>query len=140
VHVDCTAYGLGANPPRPIFEAHRITPRSRMGGFVTFNAAIVGIVEAMRDDDIEKNRLRPPSYPRPGDRLDQRVRGASRSWRGCSRSRTSPSGCSPAELNTTRGMNVHNDDPGMQAALGRWFEHIEPALSNAGRLRTAAAA
>jgi hypothetical protein len=38
-------------------------------------------------------------------------------------------------LNTTRGMNDHMGDPRMQAALARWFEHVEPALANAERLR-----
>jgi hypothetical protein len=37
-------------------------------------------------------------------------------------------------LNTTRGVNDHMDDPRMQTALGRWFEHLEPALVNAERL------
>ena len=39
-------------------------------------------------------------------------------------------------LNTTRGMNDHIRDPRMQAALGRWFENMAPALANAQRLRT----
>ena len=30
-------------------------------------------------------------------------------------------------------------DPRTQAALGRWFEHTEPALTNAERLRAAGA-
>jgi hypothetical protein len=38
-------------------------------------------------------------------------------------------------LNTTRGMSDDIDDPRMQAALGRWFQRMEPALANARRLR-----
>ena len=76
VHVDCTAYGLREVAPRPIFEEERITPQSLMGGFTTFNAALVGFVEAARDNDADKNRLCPPDgLPQPVDRLDQRVRG-----------------------------------------------------------------
>ena len=64
VHVDCTAYGLRATPPRPMFEDDRITPQSLMGGFTTYNAAVIGYVEAVRDDDADKNRLCPPTpYP-----------------------------------------------------------------------------
>ena len=64
VHVDCTAYGLRATPPRPIFDDGRITPQSLMGGFTTFNAALIGFVEAARDTDTDKNRLCPPTaYP-----------------------------------------------------------------------------
>ena len=42
-------------------------------------------------------------------------------------------------LNTTRGLNDHLGDPRVQAALGKWFEHLEPALANAERLRSAPA-
>ena len=98
IHVDCTAYGLKATPPRPMFEEGRITPQSLMGGFTTFNAAMVGFVEAVRDDDADKNRLCPPTaYPSKVDRLDQRVRGGlpCPSPR-CSRSPTWPRGWGPA--------------------------------------------
>jgi hypothetical protein len=42
VHVDCTAYGYRVAPVRPIFEPGRITIQSLMGGFTTFNAALIG--------------------------------------------------------------------------------------------------
>jgi hypothetical protein len=35
-------------------------------------------------------------------------------------------------------MNDHLDDPRVQAALGKWFEHMQPALANAERLQVAA--
>jgi putative NAD(P)-binding protein len=140
IHVDCTAYGLRATPPRPIFEEGRVTPQSLMGGFTTFNAAMVGFVEAVRDDDADKNRLCPPTaYPsrsidwisvfESGFRVITRMLEESdlAAWLGTCR------------LNTTRGMNDHMGDPAMQAALGRWFEHMEPALANAERLRALAA-
>jgi hypothetical protein len=40
-----------------------------MGGFTTFNAAMVGFVEAVRDDDADKNRLCPPA-PYPSASID----------------------------------------------------------------------
>jgi len=139
IHVDCTAYGLRAAPPRPIFEATRITPQSLMGGFTTFNAALVGLVEAARDDDADKNRLCPPTaYPstsidwigvfEAGFRIISRMLEEPdlAAWLGTCR------------LNTTRGMADHMGDPRIQAALRRWFEHMEPALANAERLRAAA--
>jgi hypothetical protein len=61
VHVDCTASGFRTAPARPIFEPRRITLQSLVGGFTTFNAALIGFVEATRDDDTEKNRLCPPT-------------------------------------------------------------------------------
>ncbi len=98
IHVDCTAYGLRATPPRPIFEAGRITPQSLMGGFTTFNAAMVGFVEAARD----RRRRQEPALP--ADRLPQQrrstgsacSRAASVSSPRCSRSPTWPAGWGPA--------------------------------------------
>ncbi len=46
VHVDCTAYGFRVAPVRPIFEPGRVTLQSLTGGFITFNAALIGFVEA----------------------------------------------------------------------------------------------
>jgi NAD(P)-binding Rossmann-like domain len=136
IHVDCTAYGLREVAARPIFDGARITPQSLMGGFTTFNAALVGFVEAARDDDADKNRLCPPTaYPSKAIDWVSVFEGGFRviirmleepdlaAWLGSCR------------LNTTRGMNDHMRDPRIQAALARWFEHMEPALVNAAQLR-----
>jgi hypothetical protein len=141
VHVDCTAYGLRATPPRPIFEKGRVTPQSLMGGFTTYNAAVVGFVEAVRDDDEDKNRLCPPTaYPsRPVDWISVFAGG----FRVTTQMLQEPdlaSWLGTCRLSTTRGMNDHMGDPRMQAALDRWFEHLEPALTNAERLQRTAVA
>ena len=127
---------MTATPPRPIFERQRITPQSLMGGFTTFNAALVGFVESARLDDDDKNRLCPPTaYPsRSSDWVDVFDSG----FRAITQMLQEPDTAAwldTCRLNTTRGMNDHMDDPGVQAALGRWFEHMEPALANAERLR-----
>jgi hypothetical protein len=135
VHVDCTAYGLRSTPPRPMFEDGRITPQSLMGGFTTFNAAMVGFVEAVRDSDAEKNRLCPPT-PYPSDSIDWISVFAS-GFRVMTQMLQEPdlaAWLGTCRLSTTRGMHDHMGDPRMQAALGRWFEHLEPALTNAERL------
>jgi hypothetical protein len=68
--------GCGRRHLGPIFEVGRITPQSLMGGFTTFNAAMVGFIEAARDGDADKTRLCPPTaYPTASIRLDQCVRG-----------------------------------------------------------------
>jgi hypothetical protein len=139
IHVDCTAYGLRATPPRPIFEDGRITPQSLMGGFTTYNAAVVGFVEAARDDDADKNRLCPPTpYPtRSADWINVFAGG----FRVTNQMLQEPDlgpWLAACRLSTTRGMNDHMDDPRMQAALGRWFEHFEAALANAARLLSGA--
>ena len=136
VHVDCTAYGLRETPPRPIFDAKRITPQSLMGGFTTFNAALVGFIEAARDDDVDKNRLCPPtSYP---SRSIDWISVFEGGFRVITRMLEEPDlaeWLGTCRLNTTRGMNDHLHEPRVQAAIGRWFEHLEPALTNAERLR-----
>ena len=48
-------------PAVPIFTAERVTPQPIRTGLVPFNAALVGFVEATRDDLAEKNRLCPPN-------------------------------------------------------------------------------
>jgi hypothetical protein len=136
IHVDCTAYGLRATPPRPIFEPGRVTPQSLMGGFTTFNAALVGLVEAARDDDGEKNRLCPPTaYPTRAIDWISVFAGGFRVLSAMLAERDLAAWLGTCRLNTTRGMAEHMGDPRMKAALGRWFEHMEPALANADRLQ-----
>lgn len=59
--VNCAADGL-KNPPRmPIWRSDAITLQPVRAGFPCFGAALIGYVEATRDDDREKNRLCAPS-------------------------------------------------------------------------------
>ena len=69
VHVDCTALGLNNAPATTIFQDGRIVLQQVRYLSPSFNAAVIGFVEAHRDDDAEKNRLCPPhAYPsRPED-------------------------------------------------------------------------
>src|SRR5690606_9917843 len=57
VVVDCTAAGLASRPDRRIFDPDRITIQWMQAGIAPFSAALIGFVEANRDDDTEKNRL-----------------------------------------------------------------------------------
>ncbi len=59
--VHCAADGLRNRPLLPIWGAEAITIQPVRAGFPCFGAALVGYVEATRDDDAEKNRLCPPS-------------------------------------------------------------------------------
>jgi hypothetical protein len=140
VVVDCTAYGFKGGATRPMFEPGRITPQSVMGGFTSFNAALVAYVEATRDDDAEKNRLcvptglpdRPIDWVRAyrGGLLANAVHGAEpdlAAW---------VDGC---RLNTLRGLSGAFADPAMGPALTTMGDHLEAALANADRLIAAAA-
>jgi len=135
VHVDCTARGLGAATARPIFEGGRITLQSLMGGFTTYNAALIGYVEASRDDDVEKNRLCPPTAP-PEAPVD---------WISFYRSVLHTTVLHGAEhdlaafqdearLSLTRGLSARLGDPQVLAAADRWMTHADDALRNADRL------
>ena len=61
VVVNCAADGLKNRPLLPIWGERAITLQPVRAGFPCFGAALVGYVEATRDDDGEKNRLCPPS-------------------------------------------------------------------------------
>jgi hypothetical protein len=60
LHVDCTAAGVRAATPRPIFAGDRITLQYVTLTGATWSAATLGLIEATRDNDADKNRLTPP--------------------------------------------------------------------------------
>jgi hypothetical protein len=139
VYVDCTAAGFRTAPGVPIFAPGRITLQSLLGGFTTFNSAIVGFVEATCDGDAEKNRLCPPT-PQPNEPADWiRMLGmiirlkdlhsahpGLRQW------------LANARLNLMHGVEKVEGDPRMVAARARWEAHKEGALKNASRLLSTA--
>ena len=61
VVVHCAAPGLQYPPLVPVWGPEAITLQPIRAGFPCFGAALVGYVEATLDDDVEKNRLCPPS-------------------------------------------------------------------------------
>lgn len=61
VVVHCAGDGLRQVPLVPVWQPEVITLQPIRTGFPCFGAALVGYVEATRDDDAEKNRLCPPS-------------------------------------------------------------------------------
>ena len=61
VVVHCAADGLKYPPLVPVWRPRTITLQPIRAGFPCFAAALVGYVEATRQEDNEKNRLCPPS-------------------------------------------------------------------------------
>jgi hypothetical protein len=61
LHVDCTALGLRNSPATPIFQPGRIVLQQVRHNTPPFNAALVGFVEADRDDDTQKNSSAHPT-------------------------------------------------------------------------------
>jgi cation diffusion facilitator CzcD-associated flavoprotein CzcO len=135
VHVDCTAAGLRVSPARPIFEDDRITLQQVRICQPTFNAALVGYIEASDRDDAERNRLCPPNpYPT-----------AARDWIGGTLISMSAQAAwnsdvdmltwlSGTRLNAVSAMNDHLGEPEMQSALGRYANNLEAGLANLEKL------
>jgi hypothetical protein len=135
VFVDCTAAGLRVCPARPIFEADRITLQQVRTCQPTFNAALVGYLEAVRADDAEKNRLCPPNpYP---DSVTDWMAATAISQRAQNHWNADPelmAWMEGARLNAARGIGDHLTEPRMASALNRMFTYAEPAVANLERL------
>jgi hypothetical protein len=131
VHIDCSAAGLRAAPPRPIFEPGRITLQQIRTCQPTFNAALIAFVEAARDDDAEKNRLCPPN-PHPSSAFDW-ISATYISQRAEARWLREPDLAAWMErsrLNGSRGIGEHMSDPQVQAAFGRLLDNNKSAIDN----------
>ncbi len=133
VHVDCTAAGVPATVPRPVFAPGCITLQYVTLGFVPWGAATIGAVEALKDDDETKNRLCPPVVFTGRD-----VLGFARSGMHGTMARAADpeisgwtDGC---RLNPARNASAHLDDPRVADAFTVIGDNIFPALENLDRL------
>lgn len=134
--VDCTAEGLQSPPVRPIFEPGRITPQGIREGSPSFNAALIGYVEATRGDDLATaNELAPPNrYPSTSmDWIRQRITGmtAQMRWDQQPDIAAWAEGC---RLNIAAGLGAHAAEPGVGDAIGRYLMNAEAAVQNLGKL------
>jgi hypothetical protein len=130
LHVHCAAPGLKLAPSVPMFTPDRITLQPIRAGLIPFNAALVGFVEATRDDTAEKNRLCPPN-PMPDVPLDW-LRGtligmqADYLW---SKDPALSEWLERARLNPARGIRKRANDPQVQQAGVRYAQNVRPALA-----------
>ena len=138
VHVDCSASGFRSAPLVPIFQPGKMVLQSLIGGFTTYNAALVAFIESTARSDEEKNRLCPPvaQIVAPLDWI-RMIRGVMQSSMLHAPEEDISEWQSQARLNLTKDLGKHLDEPRMQAALDRWQEHTEGALQNSERLLTA---
>ena len=135
LHVDCTALGLSNAPATPIFQPDRIVLQQLRHLSPCFNAALLGFVEAHRDDDEEKNRLCPPNpYPSSTDDWPRMV---SHTWR-TERRWTSESDLSAwvaeSRLNLVQALPDHATDPYVQEMVGRYLTSVGPAVERLKQL------
>ncbi|WP_148046795.1 NAD(P)-binding protein [Nocardioides pocheonensis] len=131
VYVDCTATGLRALTPHPVFEPGRITLQYVTPGYACWSAATLAVVEALCDDDPLKEHLSlPVIYTGNVDDLlsftDAFLTSAARrseqadirAWSGHTR------------LNPARGLRERASDPQLRQALDEARSWVEPALRN----------
>jgi hypothetical protein len=137
LHIDCTADGLPAPRARPIFEARRVTIQQLRETSPTFNAALIGYLEATRGDDVDAvNRLAPP-VPYPNAARDWiRVRHVGL----VAQSRWDPEDdvrawIDRSRLSITAGLMDHAGDPGVGPALTSYLEHAPRAVTRLAELR-----
>ncbi len=133
--VDCTALGLSNAPAVPIFQPGRIVLQQVRHLSPSFNAALVGFVEARRDDDEEKNRLCPPNrYP---SSIEDWPRMMNRTWRTERRWLSEPdvsAWVAASRLNLLRALPGHAAEPSVQAAINRYLTNVGAAIERLKQL------
>ena len=135
LHVDCTALGLRDVPGVPIFQPGRIVLQQVRHLSPSFNAALLGFVEANRDDDADKNRLCPPNpYPRG---VEDWGRMVSRTWTTEQRWLSEPDvsrWIAESRLNLLGALPEHLGEPPVQIALQRYLAHVGAAIERLQQL------
>jgi hypothetical protein len=136
LYVDCSAAGLGKARARPIFEPGRITLQCISTGFPTFNAAVIGYLEASRgDDEVAKCRLSPTNrYPDTAQDWIPNMRGQLESLRLWNEQPDIAAWLGSSRLNIARGMFEKAAEPRMAEAITRLLTYTEPAVANLERL------
>jgi hypothetical protein len=136
LYVDCTADGLPKLPPRPIFEPKRVTIQQLRETSPTFNAALIGYLEATRDDVDEQNSLTPTNtYPNTAtDWIRARHLGmvAQSRW---DQTPDLSDWIESSRLNIASGLMNHAGEPGVAEAMGSYLEHGGRAIENLGVFR-----
>ena len=136
LYVDCTADGLPKPSPRPIFERNRVTIQQLRETSPTFNAALIGYLEATRDDVDEQNSLTPPNtYPNTAtDWIRTRYLGmvAQSRWDQTPDLRD---WIESSRLNVASGVLDHAGEPGVAPAMESYLEYSGPAIANLGAFR-----
>lgn len=129
LHVDCTALGLNNAPATPIFQPDRIVLQQVRHLSPCFNAALIGFIEAHRDDDVDKNRLCPPNPY--ASSMEDWPRMMSRTWRTEGRWLREPdlsAWVAESRLNLLRALPDHAEEPSVQTAVERYLTHVPAAV------------
>ncbi|WP_107773720.1 NAD(P)-binding protein [Nocardioides sediminis] len=133
--VHCAADGLKYPPLVPVWRPQDITLQPIRAGFPCFGAALIGYVEATRDDDDEKNRLCPPSNY--GDSMAQwaemNVRGT-RATMSFISEKDIKQWSDTTALNPTRVRPDQEPSAALDDAVARVMTHTGPAVARLEQL------
>jgi hypothetical protein len=141
VYVDCTAAGVPAAVPRPVFAPGSITIQYVSVGFLPWCAATIGFVESTGRADEEKNRLCPPVvFSGNAADLTTLAYDAMRGQVARVRDEVVGPWNAGSRLNPARAALDHMDDADVAQSLASMIEHTRPALENLGRTAAASAA
>lgn len=135
VCVDCTALGLRNAPAKPIFGDGRIVLQPVRHNSPTFNSALLGFVEAHRDDDADKNRLCPPN-PYASTTADW-PRMISRTWKTERSWASEPdlaAWVTESRLNLLGALPDHLGEAPVQAAAERYLTNVDSAIEGLERI------
>lgn len=135
VVVHCAAAGLQYPPLVPVWSPDKVRIQTIRAGFPCFCAALVGYVEATRDDDRERNRVCPANTlpDDPADWALMQVRGtlAARAYGAEPDIAGWANGCA---LNPARIDASQRDEPGVKLAAARLADVAEPGLARMAEL------
>jgi hypothetical protein len=133
--VHCAASGLRYPPVVPVWQSDALRIQTVRAGFPCFNAALLGYVEATRDDDRERNRLCPPNvFPDdPATWVAMQVRGtrASQAYGSEPDIAAWANGCA---LNPARVDSSQRDEPAVRAAAARLAAVADQGLARMTQL------
>jgi hypothetical protein len=135
LHVDCTAVGLRNAPATPMFQNGHVVLQQVRQNSPCFNAALLGFVEAHRDDEADKNRLCPPNPY--ASRIEDWPRLMSTTWAAEYRWLNEPdlsAWIAESRLNLLRALPEHAAEPAVQTALQRYLTQVRPATERLRQL------
>ncbi len=135
VHVHCAARGLSRPPLRPIFEPGRVTVQPFQWGFVSFQFALLGFLEATIESDAEKNRLcQPIAYWDVDTDYLTAFRATLVNQQAWAAHPAIASWARSTRLNPMTGVELLRDDPSVADSRERIRRFAAGAVSNLARL------
>lgn len=135
VYVDCTATGVRATVPGPLFSEDALSLQYVTVGVIPWSAATVGYVEATRDSVEEKNRLCPPvvftGWP---DDLLSLARAGLTGMLARGAEPDFSTWAEAARLNPAGGAGARRGEPEVAAAYSVLSSNLGPAMENLARV------